>query len=256
MRLPPIITVFSLSATVFLSGCHTAPQGYEQAARDQLDQVAYAHAATVRPDPSTLTAQSTPADYLRFALQNHPQVAVAHARWRAQVAAISPARSLPDPKLTLQADIANTVMSVMPGIMFDFMSTGKRDAMGREAAAGAEVARTQFDAATQQVATQLRKAWIELAYVDAARDLHGEAANSVAQSIALAEADYATAPSGMGLGQQIELQNERAEHHVHHAILSDRLQAARIAFKSALGLRPTDRDPPWPEFPISAETLP
>jgi len=136
------------------------------------------------------------------------------------------------------------------------MSTGKRDAMGREAAAGAEVARAQFEAATQQVATQLRKAWIQLAYVDAARDLHSEAANSVDESIALAEADYATAQAGMGLGQQIELQNERAEHHVHHAILGDRREAARIGFKSALGLGPADRDPPWPDFSISAETLP
>ena len=256
MRLPSSITVFSLSATVILSGCNTAPKDYEQAARDHLDQVAYKYEANEQPDPTTLAAQPTPEDYLRFALLNHPQVAAAHAQWRARIAAINPARSLPDPKLTFQADIAKTVMSVMPGIMFDFMSTGKRDAMGRETAAGADVAQSQFEAATHQVATQVRKAWIELAYVEASQELHAETANSIDQSLAFAAADYATAKRGIGLGQQIELQNERAEHHVHHAILGDRLQAAQIAFKSALGLSPTDRDPPWPEFSITADTLP
>ena len=110
MRLPSSITVFSLSATVILSGCNTAPKDYEQAARDHLDQVAYKYEANEQPDPTTLAAQPTPEDYLRFALLNHPQVAAAHAQWRARIAAINPARSLPDPKLTFQADIAKTVM--------------------------------------------------------------------------------------------------------------------------------------------------
>lgn len=237
-------------------GCAGVAPGYEQSARDDLNKTAAAYRPESALPPAVLAPGATSEDYLRFALLHHPEVEAAYARWRAAVASIAPARALPDPKLTFQADIASALTSLMPGLMFDFMSPGKREAMGREAAAGADVAHTRFIAAAQDVARQVRSAWIELAYTEAARRLHGQAAREVSAAIELANAGLATGRGADTVARQIERENELAEHHAHHAMLGDRLQAARTEFKAALGLAPTDPDPPWPNFDLAVEPLP
>jgi outer membrane protein, heavy metal efflux system len=56
--------------------------------------------------------------------------------------------------------------------------------------------------------------------------------------------------------EQVRLQNLAAQHHAHHAAVADRLVAARTQFKSALGLSPTDADPPWPQPTLTVTPLP
>lgn len=257
MRPASFPVISGLAVLLALSGCQTASPAYEHEARRQLDAAARQYRPGGRkPTLPVLTASSSADDYLRFALLNHPQVEAAHANWRAAVSRIGPARALPDPKLTLEADIADSLMSLMPGLMFDFMSPGKRAAAGREAAAAAEVAHRQFLASAQDVARRLREAWIELAYAEAALQLHATAAATVAKTIAFAHAGFATGRDSGRLTDQFALQNEWAEHHAHHALLGDRLRAARTAFKAALGLLPAATDPPWPAFPLAVEPLP
>ena len=57
-----------------------------------------------------------------------------------QIQRTTPTRALPDPQFTFEADIADTLMTFMPGLMFDFMTRGKRSAMGREMIASSNVA--------------------------------------------------------------------------------------------------------------------
>ena len=156
-----------------------------------------------QPDLPVLTADSSLADYLRFALLNHPQVAAAFYDWRAAVEAITPARSLPDPQFTFQADIADTVMTFMPGIMFDFMTRGKRAAMGREAAAASEVAYRTYAATVLRTAATVRKAWIELAYVDEALRLREGSLGAIDQSAAVSAAEYSTGRGMASLETQV-----------------------------------------------------
>lgn len=255
---PALLSVASaLAALLTLSGCQTAAPAYAQQAQQQLDATAQQYRPSgQKPALPVLTAQSSANDYLRFALLNHPQVEAAYANWRATVSQIGPAHSLPDPKLTLEADIAQSLMTLMPGVMFDVMSSSKRAAQGRAAAASAEVAHRQFLATAQLVARRLREAWIELAYAHAAHELHGAAAASVEETIAFAHTGFATGRDAGALSAQYALQDELAEHHAHHAMLGDRLAAARIGFKAALGLLPDATDPPWPAFPLTVEPLP
>src|SRR5215468_9606819 len=49
-----------------------------------------------------------------------PHVEAAYFDWAASVRRITVERSLPDPRLTFESDIADTVMSVKPGLMMDF----------------------------------------------------------------------------------------------------------------------------------------
>ena len=234
-----------VAALVLLGGCLSAVP---------LRPVDTALPAAPRP---VLREDSPPADWVRFALINHPSVAAAWHDWRAAAVAVGPAEALPDPQLTFQADIASTVMSLMPGVMFDFMTPGKRAAMGREAAAGAEVAHRAYLAALVRAATGTRKALVELAYLDEAIGLRAEAVAAAEQTGAFAASEYA---AGRGMGASLETQvraaDDAARLRTEGAVLGERRTAARARLKAALGLRPADADPAWPRHQLSVTILP
>jgi cobalt-zinc-cadmium efflux system outer membrane protein len=243
----PLCLVTSLAAGLLLAGCATKPIREERIARDRVAELADIRA---RLSPPVLRPDGGPEDYLRFALLKNPRVAAAHADWRAAVEAITPARSLPDPKLTFEADIADMVMTLMPGLMFDLMGPGKRAAMGREAAAEADVAYQRYRSAVLQVAADVKKNWADLAYLDTALALRTDTLAVLDRSLAFAQADYTTG-KGMGtLESQVNAGTEKERVRLEIANLSDQRDATRARFKAALGLRREDAAPPWPErFP-------
>ncbi len=240
-----------------LAGCASRPLPAEQAARREATDVTRTYRPEGRkPALPGLSADSPPADYLRFALLNHPQVEAAYYDWRAAVEAIAPARALPDPQITFQADITDTLMSLMPGLMFDIMAPGKRAAMGREATAGSMVAYRTYATAVIGTAVEVRKAWVDLAYLEEALALRRQSAALLEQSLAAAQADYATG-RGMGtLEEQTKFLNETGRVKNELGVLAERRTAARVRFKSALGLRREDADPVWPTQPFPSAPLP
>ena len=244
-------------ATTLLAGCASRPLAAEKEARQQAADVGRAYRPEGRkPALPVLRLDSPPTDYLRFALLNHPQIEAAYYDWRAAVEAIAPARALPDPQLTFQADITDTVMSLMPGLMFDIMAPGKRAAMGREATASSAVAYRTYATAVIGTAAEVRKAWVELAYLEEALALRRQSAAVLEQSLAAAQADYATG-RGMGtLEEQTKFLNETGRLKNELAVLAERRTAARARFKSALGLRREDPDPAWPAQPFPSAPLP
>jgi len=195
-------------------------------------------------------------DFFRFALLNHPRVEAAYYDWKSAVAAIAPARALPDPQLTFQADITSTVMSLMPGLMFDLMAPGKRAAMGREASAASESAYRTYATVVVSTSAELRKAWVELAYVDEAEAIRRQMTGVLDQASATAETDYATG-RGMGtLEEQTKILNASAKIKSDLRVLADRQTATRARFKAALGLGRDDLDPAWPTTPYPSTVLP
>ena len=210
----------------------------------------------LREDLAGLRPDSSEADFVRFAVYHHPAVRAAYYDWKASVAAIAPARALPDPQLTFQADIADTLMSLMPGLMFDLMGSGKRAAMAHEATATSTVAYRAYVAEVVKTAAALRKAWVELAYANDTNRLYRSTIHAAEQAVALASADYATTRGMANFEEQIRFQNLLAQHHSHHAGIAQRLDAARAKFKSALGLLPTDPDPAWPDATLTRSDVP
>jgi len=204
-----------------------------------------------------LTVASSPDDYIRFALLNHPAVAAAWQDWRAAQHSVAPAKALPDPQLTFQADIASTIMSLMPGVMVELMGSGKRAAMGREAAAGAAVARTQYSGTLVRVAAETRRALLELAYLDEAIALRHASVAATEQRAQLAAGEYATG-RGMdaSLSAQIQTTDTAARLRSEAAALDERRTAARARLKAALGLQSAAPDPAWPRHQLSATPLP
>ena len=73
-----------------------------------------------RPALPELTPDSSLSNFLAFALLNSPAVEAAFYDWSASVENITVTRSLPDPQLTFQAYIQDTITSLMPGLAWNF----------------------------------------------------------------------------------------------------------------------------------------
>src|ERR1035437_9949236 len=147
-------------------------------------------------------------------------------------------------------------MTFMPGLMFDFMTPGKRRAMAKEATASSQIAYRVYVSTVLRVAAEVRKSWIDLAYVEESIRLREASLATIAQAEAVVEADYATG-RGMGtLESQVRSANEGARIHGDVAVLKPRLAPARAGFKSTLGLRPPDPHPAWPPPNQVATLLP
>ena len=146
-------------------------------------------------------------------------------------------------------------MTFMPGFMFDFMAPGKRAAMGREATAASQVAYRVYVSTVLRTATEVRKGWIDLAYLHEAIRLREISIVTLDQAVAVAQADYSTGRGMSTLENQVRLANESARLRSDLATLNDRLTSARHSFKSALGLLPADPDPAWPQVALVTTVL-
>ena len=81
-----------LGCLLLVAGC-VGPDPAERAAKARLGEVgAILHPARRAPALPALTAESSLADYVRFAVLNHPQVEATYDEWQASVSAIAPAR--------------------------------------------------------------------------------------------------------------------------------------------------------------------
>lgn len=251
-----LLAPVSVLATLLLAGCASA-QPSEKEAREQVSRIGrQLPSAGVKPALPRLRADSSPAEFTLYAVLNHPAVLAGYQEWRAAVEAIAPSRALPDPQLTFEADIADTLMTFMPGLMFDFTTSGKRAAMAREAAAASQVAYRTYVSTVLRVASEVRKGWIDLASIEESVRLREASLRVLEQSARVAEADYATG-RGMGtLESQVRISNDDARVRSEIAALNDRLAAARAGFKSTLGLLPADADPAWPHPVLAATALP
>ena len=258
MKFPRTSGVLLLAAAVVsLGGCTLAPSSAEKLANQQVTQIGTALLPNGhKPTLPALAPNSPLADYVRFAALNHPEVEAAYLDWRASLSTVATNRALPDPQFTFQADIADTVMTLMPGLMFDIMTPGKRRAMTDEALGSASVSYRAYVASVFNVTARVRKAAIELAYVDEAMRLRDESITALDQATNLAGAAYSTGQGMATLETQVRLANDVAKIRSEIAALADRQKAARARFKAALGLLPTDADPAWPKFTLSPTTLP
>jgi len=250
-------SVLFLAVAVALGGCAITPSSSERQAQTQVKEVGdLLRPSGAKPTLPVLTPDTPIPNYMLYGVLNHPRVEAAYHEWRASVAAIAPARALPDPQLTFEADVADMLMTLMPGIMFDFMMPGKRSAMAEEFASVSSVAYRTYAIAVLETAAEVRRAWLELAYLDEALRLRGNVLEALDQAAAMANADYTTG-RGMGtLETQVRLANEAGKARSELATLEDRRIGFRVRFKSALGLKFSDPDPTWPQAPLTSTMLP
>jgi outer membrane protein TolC len=247
----------ALLFVLLLAGCVAASREERRSLARVQETGALLHPGASGPERPELTPDSTLADYLRYALLNHPQVEAAYDDWRAAALAIAPARALPDPKLTFQADITDTLTSLMPGLMFDFMSGGKRAAMAHEAAAASEVAYRRYATAVLGTAADVKNAWADLTALKETLRLTQQMLDVKEAAIRFAHAEHVTMHATGSLDELTQLLNGAGRLRLEATNLEDQRGVLRARFKAALGLERAAPDPPWPtQFSPSTAPLP
>jgi outer membrane protein, heavy metal efflux system len=244
LRLGIALGSVALAAFV-LTGCKGIPTPGERAARQDLKMVGESY----RPQGQrlalpTLQTNASLSNFLYFAVLNQPQVEAAYYDWVASVERITRERSLPDPRLTFQSDIADMVMSLVPGLMMDFPGPGKLRWAANVATAESEARYFVFENAMLQTAFALKKSYYELHFLDAKVSVNQETLRLVGEIEKLARTQNEVGK--VTLQDVLRTQIERERITTEIANLEDSRNPLLAQFKAALGLKAEDAAPPVP----------
>jgi len=233
------------AVAVMLVGCVGIPTAGEQGAQRKQATIARVYRpGGDRPDLPQLGADSPLSDFLLFAILNQPQVEAAYYDWAAAVRRITVERSLPDPRLTFQADITNMVMSLMPGLMMEFPGPGKLRAAADMATAESDAKYSVFELSVLRTAFALKKAYYELHFLESRLSVNRETQALVAQIERLARTQNEVGKVTLQDVLRAQIEQERLATEI--ANLEDSRSPMRAQFSAALGLKSEDVVPPIP----------
>jgi len=241
-----------LAAAVFLTGCKGIPTPSERAARKDARALAQAFRPQgQRPDVSTLATNSDLGGFLRFAMLNQPQIEARYYDWLASVERITVERSLPDPQLTFESDIADIVMTVMPGFMQMFPGPGKLKAAARVATAGSQAKYFSFESAVLQTALVVKRTYYSLHFLDERLRINRETLGLLADLERSARARNEVGKVTLQDVYRAQIEQDQLATEVTN--LEDSRRPLIAQFKGALGLTRDQSDPP---VPAGFETTP
>jgi cobalt-zinc-cadmium efflux system outer membrane protein len=227
------------------AGCKGTVGRSERTARRDLKAVHDVYRpADQRPALPNLTTNSSFADFLTFAMLNQPQVEAAYYDWAASVEKITVDRSRPDPKLTFEAFIADTITSLMPGLMLDIPGPGKLGVRADLASAESRTKYVQFETSVLQAAFAVKKAYYPLTYLDEKIRVDQARLELLAGLEQLARSQNEVGKATLQDVLRAQIEEERL--HVELANLEDSRRVLRARFRMALGLTWNDPDPPMP----------
>jgi len=243
---PFAILPFVLVAGVLtFTGCRGIPApGEKQARRDFGAVTGKYHPNNQPPALPELTPASSLSNFVAQALFNQPQVAAAFYDWSASVENITVTRSRPDPQLTFQAYIQDTLTSLMPGLNWSFPGPGKLTTRGRAATAESESKYFAFESAVLQTAFNLKNAYYKLGLLDEQLRLKRETLSLLENQERVVRAQNAVGAAT--LPGALRVQSERDRVQTDLANLEDSRRPLLENFKAALGLTPAQPDPPTP----------
>ena len=237
---------------VLLAGCKGVPTHGEWAARKDLKAIGEVYRPlTQRPLLPTLQTNAGLSNFLTFAILNQPKVEAAYFDWASSVERITVERSLPDPRLTFSSDIADMVMSLMPGLMMDFPGPGKLKAAAGVATAESEARYFAFELSVLQTAFALKKAYYELHFLGAKVNVNQETLRLTGEIEKLARAQNEVGKVTLQDVLRAQIEHERLTTEIEN--LEDSRNPLLAQFKAALGLKAEDAAPP---VPLKFETTP
>ncbi|HXT39237.1 MAG TPA: TolC family protein [Candidatus Angelobacter sp.] len=236
----------AVGAAIIAVGCRGVPTRTERVARQDFHEVAERYRPDGKPPVLPELKPASPfSNYLMYAMLNSPRVQAAYYDWAASVERITVERSLPDPKLTFESDIADVVMTVMPGLMQDFPGPGKLKARGNMAAAVSRTRYSAFEAAVLQSAFELKRSFLELHFLDERLRINRENARLLGNLESIARAQNETGKVTLQDVLRAQLERDRLNNEITN--VEDSRRPMLVRFKAALGM-PHDRpDPPVPE---------
>jgi cobalt-zinc-cadmium efflux system outer membrane protein len=230
---------------LLVAGCRGIPTQGERIARQDLKTVGELfRPGDQRPVLPALATGASLGNYLAFAVLNEPRVEAAYFDWAASVERITVERSLPDPRLSFEADIADIVMTVMPGLMQEFPGPGKLKAAANVATAESRTKYFAFETAVLQTAFSLKRAYYQLWFLDENIRINRQTLDLLAEleEIALTQ----NASGKVTLQDVFRAQIEQDQLATEIANLEDSHRPLMAQLKGALGLTRDQADPPRP----------
>jgi outer membrane protein TolC len=225
-----------------VAGCKGIQSPGERQARADLASVGQSY----RPEATRphLDAGAGLSNYLQFAMMTQPSVRAAFFDWAATVERITVERSMPDPKLTFQAYIQQSLTSLMPGLMQDFPGPGKLKSAAAVAGAEARGKYFAFETAVLQTAVAVKQSYYQLWFLDERIRIQRDTLSLLAdlEKIARAQNDVGK----VTLQDVYRAQIERDQVSTETANLEDSRRPLLAQFKAALGLTRDQPDPPPP----------
>jgi len=245
MKQTVILPILLTAAALVLAGCKGVPtHGEKQARRELVAVTDHYRPNQHKPELPVLTADSSLSNFMAYALLNSPAVEAAYGDWAASVENITVTRSLPDPQLTFQSDIADIVKTVMPGFMQQFPGPGKLRAGAQVATAESQAKYFDFEGAILQTAFDLKQAYYKLHFLNDQLRINRETLSLLNDLEQIARAQNEV---GKGTLQDVlRAQIERDRVSTDIANLEDSRQPLLASFKAALGMTPDQTNPPVP----------
>lgn len=240
-RITPLGIIFLAG----IGGCTGAPTASERQARSDVDTVRSMYRpGEAKPTLPNLSKDSPLADYLRFAMLNNPRVEAEYYSWAASVERITGARSLPDPRITFEADITSVIETVMPGLMIDLPGPGKLRAAGDVAAGESRASYFKFEIEVLRTAMALKSAYFRLHFLEDTLRVQRDTLTLLGDLETQAQQQVAAGRSG--IQDVLRAQIDREQLTTQIANLEDSRGVLLAEFRSALGLRPDDQTVPVP----------
>ncbi len=234
-----------IAGGLLFAGCKGVPTPEESVARQEVAAVASVYRPEgQRPHLPELSAHSTLTDFLRYAMLSQPQIEAAYFNWLASVERITTERSLPDPRLTFESDIADIVKTVMPGLMQELPGPGKLRARANIASAGSQTRYFAFETAVLQTAFALKRAYYNLWFLDEKIRISQETLVLLGDLERSARAQSEVGKSTLQDVYRAQIEQDRLNTEI--ANLVDSRNPLRAQFKAALGLAHDQHDPPFP----------
>ena len=233
--------IISLLAGLLAAGCRGLPAAGEKSARQEVATIASQLSSNSAP---ALKADASLGETVAFALRQQPQVTAAYADWTASVEQVTVERSLPDPKLTFEFYLADTITSLMPGLVMDIPGPGKLKTRAALATAASRAKYFQFETAVLQTAFDVEKAYYPLSFLDERLRVNRQSLALLTglEALARTQDEVGKATLQDVLRAQIEQEKLRNE----TANLEDSRHVLMAQFKAALGLSYNQPDPAIP----------
>jgi cobalt-zinc-cadmium efflux system outer membrane protein len=239
------ILSFVAASTVVFVGCRGIPASGERQARHDLAAVTDNYRpGQHKPKLPELTPDSSLSNYLAYALLNSPGVEAAYEDWSASVENITVTRSLPDPQLTFQSDIADIVKTVMPGFMQQFPGPGKLRARAAVASAVSRAKYFAFENAALQTALDLKQAYYKLYFLDEQLRINRRTLLLLDELERITRAQNEVGKETLQDVLRAQIERDRVQTDI--ANLEDSRKPMLASFKAALGMTKDQPDSPVP----------
>ena len=207
---------------------------------------------------SELKRGSTLDDYIRYALLNNPGLKSLYEKWQAALEKVTPAKTLPDPKLTFNKYITEVETRVGPqkyaiGISQTFPWFGKLDLKAKAALEAANAEKAQYNARKLMLVAKVKKVYYQYSYLAQAIKITQDNIKLVSSFEDVATAKY---KSGAGLQNAvIKIQVELGKMDDRLSSLEDLITPVAAKLNSAMN-RPSAAALPLPEeIPFEKITL-